>query len=143
MRSASRSARPSPRDRGAIGEATFISAAIRRSLAVSTPFTAERYDFIVASGPRLFRVQVKTVSVRRPDIPRSWCINLRRGHRPCPYSPADADILAAYILPLDLWYIIPIRALRGVKTIAFFPEVRNSRSRWEPYREAWRHFFSE
>lgn len=37
-----------------------------------------------------------------------------------------------------VWYIIPIRALRGKKTIAVFPHApKGSKSRWEKYRENW------
>jgi len=45
-------------------------------------------------------------------------------------------LLAAYVIPADAWYLIPIRQVAQVKSIWLSPH-RPSRRKFEPYREAW------
>jgi hypothetical protein len=52
-----------------------------------------------------------------------------------PYGPNDFDFLAVYLIPHDLWYIIPKKDLRGRFTLVLYPNLKNAR--YEPYREAW------
>jgi hypothetical protein len=37
----------------------------------------------------------------------------------------------------DVWYLLPVRAIAGVKSLRLFPDLRSRRPRWERYREAW------
>ena len=52
------------------------------------------------------------------------------------YSPRDLDLIAAYVIPVDAWYLIPLRALYGRKTIRVCPH-RPSRRPFECFRNAW------
>jgi len=37
----------------------------------------------------------------------------------------------------DVWYLLPVRAIAGVKSLRLFPDLKSRRPRWERYREAW------
>jgi hypothetical protein len=62
---------------GTVLELEFAAECIRRGLVVSQPFGDNaHYDFLVDSGSRIFRVQVKAASAK-PDG-RSFSVNLTR-----------------------------------------------------------------
>jgi hypothetical protein len=52
-----------------------------------------------------------------------------------PYEGDPFDYLAVYLIPEDLWYIIPAERVRGQGSVALYPRLR--RSKYEEYREAW------
>jgi hypothetical protein len=37
----------------------------------------------------------------------------------------------------EVWYLLPIAAFAGVKSLRFFPDLKSRNPRWEGYREAW------
>jgi hypothetical protein len=43
--------------------------------------------------------------------------------------------VAAYLIPEDLWYIIPEEMIRGQGSIAVYPRLK--KSKYGRYREAW------
>jgi len=47
----------------------------------------------------------------------------------------DAD--AGEFRQNDVWYLLPVRAIAGVKSLRLFPDLKSRRPRWERYREAW------
>lgn len=47
------------------------------------------------------------------------------------------DFDAEEIQPDEVWYLLPVRAIAGVKSLRFFPGLKSRRPRWERYREAW------
>jgi hypothetical protein len=53
------------------------------------------------------------------------------------YTEDEIDFLAAYIVPLDLWYVVPVKAFAPSKSLRFYPEGESLRGRYEKYREAW------
>lgn len=126
---------PNCKRRGELAELAFLYKAASLGYAVSKPYgDSLPYDFLLDCAGRLVRVQVKSVASSYRGLYR---ISSGSGnHHKTPYSPGDIDILAAYVVPHDAWYLIPIRALAGVLTIALCPH-RPSRRRFEPFREAW------
>ncbi len=54
---------------------------------------------------------------------------------PVTYTPKEIDYYAIYVLPADTWYIFPVRALTGMRTIALTPHLKGHK--YEPYMEAW------
>src|SRR5438270_156522 len=52
------------------------------------------------------------------------------------YSSTEIDLLAAYIIPEDMWYIFPATLIEQRKVICVTP--RSKRSSFEKYREAWK-----
>jgi hypothetical protein len=63
---------------------------------------AKRYDFILDSGQRLWRVQVE--SSRHFDGSR-YIVKLKGR---AAYTAKEIDFIAVYIVPENLWYVIPI-----------------------------------
>jgi hypothetical protein len=49
----------------------------------------------------------------------------------------EVDFLAVYIVPLDFWYVIPVKAFAPSKCLRFYPEDEGSLGQYEKYREAW------
>ena len=125
-----------PKRRGEWAEMKFMVRAAEAGFTVSKPYgDSALYDFIVDAGGVLSRVQVKSVSVAQRDAYR---ICSGSGHRSkTAYTPSDLDFLAAYVIPHDAWYIIPVAAFTPVKTLRLRPH-HPSRRRFELYREAWR-----
>jgi PD-(D/E)XK endonuclease len=118
---------------GEQAEAAFLNKATSLGLSVAMPWgDSERYDLIVGSGPRTWRVQVKStryVGERRFSITARGCTDA--------YTEDEIDFLAAYIVPLDIWYIIPVKAFSPRKCLRLYPEGESLRGRYEKYREAW------
>ncbi len=54
-----------------------------------------------------------------------------------PYKKGDFDFLAAYVIPEDVWYIIPVKLVVKGKMgmIILSPSVAGHK--YEPYMEAW------
>ena len=136
--------RPNTKRIGELAEAAFVVKAARLGFAVSKPWgDSERYDFILDSGPRTWRVQIKStdsLNNRGYQVQSTYTDRKQKGH----YTPADIDVLVAYILPLDLWYVIPAQAFPASASIRLYPEgnISGRRPRFEQYREAW-HLFGQ
>jgi len=99
---------------------------------VARPWATERYDFVLDSGYGFWRVQVKS-NRGRPD--GGYMVRVS-GYKRVAYTEKDIDFLVAYLPPEDLWYIVPIKMLKGRGNLIFFPHGRGT-SPWEKYREAW------
>jgi len=123
----------SPKARGDLGELAFELKAASLGFGVSKPHgDDERYDFIVDSGERLWKVQVK--SSCRP-YRTGYATHGDRG-RGIRYKISEIDFLVAYILPRDIWYVIPVRRL--TPRLAFYPSGCGKGGGFlECYREAW------
>jgi hypothetical protein len=118
---------------GEQAEAAFLNKATSLGLSVAKPWgDSDRYDLIVDSGRRLWRVQVKStryMGERRFSITARGCT--------AAYTEDEIDFLAVYIVPLDIWYVIPVKAFTPRKCLRFYPEDEGSLGRYEKYREAW------
>src|SRR5207248_8329637 len=121
-------------NQGEWADVCFMQAALPRGYPLSRPLSAHSaYDFILDTGARLLRVQVKSTSHPHGGV---FHINASRGfRRKRAYRRHEIDFLAAYLIPLDLWYIIPVAALGSVKTINLFPQRRAGRL--EKFRNRW------
>jgi hypothetical protein len=51
------------------------------------------------------------------------------------YRPDQLDFFAAYVIPTDTWYILPIRATHHQPTVVLSPHLK--KSKYAPYEEAW------
>lgn len=118
--------------RGEWAELKFMSAATEHGLCVSKTWgETSHYDFVVEGpGGRLLRVQVKSMSCMWHG---GYSVNNTGSQG---MYPANAyDFMAAYVIPLDTWFLIPEKMLRGKKGIQV--QHRKGRSKYEKYREAW------
>ena len=87
-------------------------------------------DLIIDAGGRFLRIQVKCTRQKRWN---SYRCHLDANGRP--YSPDQVDFIAAYIIPEDTWYILPIRATNNQPDILLTPQ--SPRAKYEKYKEAW------
>ncbi len=123
-------ARRDPHRNGELAEAAFIHKAIALGYLVSKPFGPDaRYDFILDSGSHLYRVQVRGVRADGGSGFQVSC-HFSKGR---PLTPVHIDLLAAYVLADDSWYIIPTAAFAPAAMIDLRP---GGRGRFESYREA-------
>ena len=120
-----------PKARGEWAELRFMLRATELGLRVTKPWGDNSpYDLVIETSGRFLRVQVKCTRFRRG---RSYkCHLVSNGH---PYSPDQIDFIAAYVIPTDTWYILPIRATNAQPDILLTPH--NARSKYERYKEAW------
>jgi len=120
-----------PKLRGEWAELCFMVRAAEKGLQVSKPWgETARYDFAVERDGRFVRVQVKSTMFRD----RGGYSCTVRGCRG-PYEGDPFDFVAAYLIPEDLWYIIPEEMIRGQGSIAVYPRLK--KSKYGRYREAW------
>jgi hypothetical protein len=126
--------------RGEWAELRFMAAAAEHGLSVSKPWgDSERYDVGVEHNGQYRRVQVKSVMCHKGASYRCG-ISIYRA-----YKSDEIDFFAIFIVPEELWYIVPVQAAlaTGNRTICLTPS--RKRNRYEVYREAWglllnRHF---
>lgn len=121
--------------RGEMAEAAFVAKVSSLGFGVAKPWgDSDPYDFIVESGRRLVRVQVKSAYVAGQD----GCYSFRvHGHAQNAYSKEEIDVLVAYVVPEDAWYMFPVSVVQGVRSLKLFPGSKKKRSRFERYRDAW------
>ena len=97
---------------------------------------SRRYDFILDNGRRLHRIQIKcTESIRMQAYETRATYSLGKGR--AVYTKDDIDFIAAHVVPLDIWYIIPVEICTPQPMLRFYPHRQAKKMRLEPYREAW------
>ena len=133
---------PHPKLRGEWAELRFQLRATELGLILAKPCgDCAPYDFIVAcperanSGRRdhhghFLRVQVKCTIYLRGN---SYKCHL--DHNGIPYTPAQIDFFAAYVIPADTFYILPLAATHSQPDILLSPHLKNSK--YSLYKEAW------
>jgi hypothetical protein len=124
--------------KGELGELAFAHKAATLGFGVAKPHgDNERYDFILDSGERFWRVQVKTICqvhghLYQTSVCHGYGVNTK------PYKAGEIDFVVAYLAPRDIWYVIPVRCVSGSTVLCFYPSgCRRGGGRFEPYREAW------
>ena len=135
---ADRRERWNPKRCGELSEAAFLLKATEQGFLVAKPWgDSERYDFIVDSGTRLWRVQLKSTAVLRD---RGYHVNTMLkiyGKGTVGYNAEDIDMLVAHIPPLDVWYVLPVGVFTPSVSLKLYPNIKVRTRRWERYREAW------
>ena len=124
-----------PKRRGEVSELAFFYKAASLGFGVAKPWgDSERYDFILDSGQRLWRVQVKSGCHHRN---RYYDLHGKCGNREqTQYTSQDIDIFVAYLVPIDLWYVIPVEKIKK-KNLLLYPYGGDRCGHYEQYREAW------
>jgi hypothetical protein len=97
------------------------------------------YDMVLDLGGRFVRVQVKSTMCEaslgnRHVRPGSYAVFLRHQSTPR-YRRTDFDYLAVYVIPKDIWYVMPSEAVVPKIGIRVCPG--NRANLYECYREAW------
>lgn len=131
-----------PKLAGERAECAFLHAALDRGFIVAKPWgDSYSYDFIVDSGPAHGRRKRKLslVQVRSVGVKGGWGYRIKTAHHRdhAPMTTADADLIAALVVPFGAWYIIPMSAVPPGKMIILYPHNKHSRGRYEKFRDAW------
>jgi len=130
--------RPNSKRTGEISEAAFLHKAVSLGFKVTKPWgDSERYDFVLDSGARLWRVQIKSTSALHAGGYQIQPIHYVYGVKKLAYTSDEIDALAAHIVPLDVWYILPVSALGSGTSLRLFPDGGCKTARFEHHREAW------
>ncbi|MGH9515527.1 MAG: group I intron-associated PD-(D/E)XK endonuclease [Terriglobales bacterium] len=118
------------KQRGEWVEMVFMARASREGLQVSKPYgDSAAYDFIVESGSRCLRIQVKST---RSRFQQGFRCNLRASMSRR-YKLDSFDFAAIHVIPLDVWFIIPgIMVKLGILLTPGAPS-----SKYYEYEEAW------
>ncbi len=122
--------------RGEVAEAAFLHKAASLGFSVAKPWgESDRYDFIVETGGRFLRVQIK--SAYSAGEYGGYTFHAHGNTYTDVYTSHDIDFLVAYIVPEDVWYVLPIEIFAGISGAKLFPNSHRRMSRFEKYREAW------
>lgn len=130
--------------KGELAELAFILKAASLGLIVSKPYgDSFLYDLIVESDGGLRKIQVKS-SFRSHGTGHSVSLAREKDRFTPWYAEGDIDFLAVYVVPHDAWYIIPVQAIKGVKSLRLYPipPKKKNGGRYEIYREAWHLIFA-
>lgn len=122
------------KQRGELAEAAFMARATALGLRVAKPWGEMRYDLIVDNGRKLLRVQVK--SAHHAGRYGGYPIQAH-GCSTRAYNAREIDLLAAYLVPIDTWYLFPVEEFLKYKGMMLFPVSRGRRSQFEKFRENW------
>ncbi len=125
---------------GEFSEAKFQCSAMLNALIIAKPFGQfQKFDFITEFNGILKRVQVKSIAHKKVER------GIRKNKYGChvaynkawnkkeKYTKKDVDVVACYILPLDLWYLIPIEDIDGFQ-VTLSPEIKNTKNKYEKFR---------
>ena len=138
--------------KGTISVMAVLTQAYKQGLFCSWPLSNERYDLIIDNGKKMFRVQVKGTSIQDK---RRWKISTttydntnftvyaqkyiknKNRRRTKAYSENEIDFIIAHIIPLNIFYIVPVKELNGAKGFNVVPNNPKTKNRYEKFRENW------
>jgi len=129
------------KERGEWVELVFMAWAARHGFRVSKPWgDSSPYDVGIQWGTRILRVQVKSTDCRTQF---GYLCQFKPNCHSQPYTLDQVDFFAAYVIPRDVWYVIPAEVLlrgRGQRALTLLPANPRhpERYKYECYLEAWR-----
>ncbi len=124
---------------GEVAELVFWERAVRMGHVVSKPYgDSAAFDFIVGSSGKLKRVQVRSTYTENARGRYSVDADHSANGNNRPLTKNDVDLLAAYIVPEDTWYFIPVEAFSPRKSLHFFVrKTKKGGDLWRKYRHNW------
>jgi hypothetical protein len=119
--------------RGEWAELVFAMRAVERGLRVARPWgESSGYDFVVdRECGGMVRVQVKSTIFREGE---GYSCTLKDSKGP--YKKNSFDFVAAFVIPEDVWFILPEKKIRGMWSVGLYPKLESAKYR--EYQEAWR-----
>ncbi len=134
MAEAPHTARRNRKRMGEVAESAFLHKAMDLGLVVAKPWgDSSRYDFVVDSGGRLLRVQVKSTECLCVD---RYAAAAHGCDPRVPYNAQEIDFLVAWVVPENAWYVIPVQAFAPRKHLWLYPRGVHA-GQYEKYRESW------
>jgi hypothetical protein len=118
--------------RGQWAELRFMARAAEHGLSINKPWgDNSRYDFALEHAGKFPRMQVKSTTCR---VGRSYICNLRATGNHF-YTEREIDFVAAYIVPKNIWYILPFDVVAKTCSVILSPHLKVSKH--GIYQEAW------
>lgn len=122
---------------GSYAQAAFVKECLERKLEISEPIVdIYGYDYLInISKNTHLKIQCKSVSIpdKRNKNNKTYKINVRHGAQGKAYKD-QFHFMVAFIIPLNLWYIIPIEELNKT-TIRVNPFSTNCK--YKKYLNSW------
>jgi|SRR5579859_7725531 len=126
---------------GELAELRFMAKAVELGYQVLRPWGDNSpFDLVLICTSRPVRVQVKCTA--KLQTCGAYRVHASHGLSKRPYSIHQIDFLAACVLPVDAWYIVPVSRLLAAPHIYMRPHLEQTTSSWELYRDAW-HLLSQ
>jgi len=129
------------KQRGEWVELQFMAAAALHGYHVLKPWgECLEYDVGTECAGCLLRVQVKSSTARNGT---GYLCQFRRNYLiDEPYSLDELDLFACYVIPEEVWYLIPAAVLltptiKQAITLCPVDAIHKNRYKYEHYREAW------
>ena len=118
--------------RGEWAELVFAMRAVEQGMVVAKPWgESTGYDFVVEPEcGRVVRVQVKSTLYREG---KGYACSLHNCNGV--YKKDSFDFVAAYVIPKNVWYIVPEKQVLGQWCMRLYPELE--KSKYGEYQEAW------
>ncbi len=117
--------------RGEWVELKFMAEAAEWGVPATKPFgDSENFDVVVGRPGKFVGVQVKC-TVFRSKNGEGYICSTCSSHKL--YRAGAFDFLAAYVVPEDVWYILPAEEIVGMRSVSLCTPT----GRWEKYREEW------
>jgi hypothetical protein len=125
------------KQQGEWAELLFMARAAEKGLAIARPWgDSSPYDVAIVSQstpgarPDFLRIQVKSTQAQRGNS-----FKCHIDSNGAPYRPDQLDFIAAYIITVAVWFIIPVGATHGQLELLLTPNRRTSK--YGEYQEAW------
>jgi len=120
-----------PKLRGEWVESVFVARANEEGLAVSKPWgDSKSFDFVVGKPGRFVGVQVKSTTFK---LGGGYSCAVKHNNQT--YARGSFDFVAAYVIPEDVWYIVPAEKMENRETMIICSD--SKQALYEEYREAW------
>jgi hypothetical protein len=125
---------------GEWAELLFMARAAELGLSIVRPWgDSSPYDVglvlnnnaIANARPDLLRIQIKSTRCRHS----AGAYKCHIDSNGVPYGLHDLDFIAAYVIPVKLWYIIPLAATHGQSEVLLAPN--RPKSKYAKFKEAW------
>jgi len=125
-----------PKRRGEWVELLFAAKAAALGFIVTKPWgESSRYDVALERSGHFLRVQIKSTYHKLRKESSYQCkldVHGDQNH----YHSGNVDFMAIYIIPKDVWYILPVHITEHLRTvITFTPHVKNHK--YGAFKEAW------
>ena len=120
------------KQRGEWAELCFMARAAGMGLCVCKPYgDSAQYDVGIEQGGRMLRMQIKSTTYSRGGA--FTCNVVGRGRKG--YVAGVVDFFAIYVVPVNVWYILPFEATAGTVSLQLTPGREGHR--FQQYMEAW------
>ena len=123
---------------GTIAEVEFVRECLERDFEPHPTTTPMPWDFLVSCPKGILKIQVKCTTT--PHKKSAYKVGMGSGCTNKAEMSRDIDLLACYVMPVDLWWIIPRIVVGPCRTINLFTSPI-SKSRFKQYQNNWSLFY--